>query len=51
MELIDGSIVLSPMPACDHALCAGRLVRILDAARVDFEVIEKGNLIVGEDGL
>ncbi|MEO3867813.1 Uma2 family endonuclease [Nonomuraea sp. B12E4] len=52
IELIDGSFVVSPMPAYDHALCAGRLVRILlDAAPAEFEVVETGNLRVGDDGL
>ncbi|WP_240777375.1 Uma2 family endonuclease [Nonomuraea basaltis] len=52
IELIDGSFVVSPMPAYDHALAAKRLVRILDdACPQDYEVVETGNLEVGEDGL
>ncbi|MGP3935279.1 Uma2 family endonuclease [Nonomuraea sp. KM88] len=52
IELIDGSFVVSPMPAYDHALCAGRLRAILlDAAPDEFEVVETGNLRVGDDGL
>lgn len=52
IELIDGSFVVSPMPGHDHAIAAKRLVRILDAARPDdFEVVETGNVVVGEDGL
>jgi Uma2 family endonuclease len=52
IELIDGSFVVSPMPAYAHALAAKRLVRILDDARPrNFEVVETGNLKVGEDGL
>ncbi|MFI6732306.1 Uma2 family endonuclease [Nonomuraea sp. NPDC050451] len=52
IELIDGSFVVSPMPAYAHALCAGRLRQILvEAAPEAFEVVETGNLKVGEDGL
>ncbi|MEU6712276.1 Uma2 family endonuclease [Nonomuraea sp. NPDC046802] len=52
IELIDGSFLVSPMPAYDHALCAGRLRQILlDAAPKEFEVVETGNLRVGDDGL
>ncbi|MFB9629891.1 Uma2 family endonuclease [Nonomuraea helvata] len=52
IELIDGSFVVSPMPAYDHALAAKRLVRILDdACPKDYEIVETGNLEVGEDGL
>ncbi|MFG6192812.1 hypothetical protein [Nonomuraea sp. JJY05] len=52
IELIDGSFVVSPIPAYAHALAAKRLVRILDDARPrDYEVVETGNLKVGEDGL
>ncbi|GGT35669.1 hypothetical protein GCM10010176_094860 [Nonomuraea spiralis] len=52
IELIDGSFVVSPMAAYDHALCAGRLRDLLlAAAPEEFEVIESGNLRVGDDGL
>ncbi|MFI6925664.1 Uma2 family endonuclease [Nonomuraea spiralis] len=52
IELIDGSFVVSPMPGYDHAIAAKRLVRILDdACPEDCEVVETGNLQVGEDGL
>ncbi|MFI7124646.1 Uma2 family endonuclease [Nonomuraea sp. NPDC050153] len=52
IELIDGSFVVSPMPAFPHALCAGRLRQILiEAAPEAFEVVATGNLEVGEDGL
>jgi Uma2 family endonuclease len=52
IELIDGSFVVSPMPKYDHALAAKRMVRILDdACPRDLEVVETGNLVVGEDGL
>ncbi|MDH2427762.1 Uma2 family endonuclease [Sphaerisporangium sp. TRM90804] len=51
VELIDGSFVVSPAPATDHALCAQRLVRILlDAAPDDVEVVEAANVQVGEEG-
>lgn len=52
IELIDGSFIVSPMPAFPHALCAGRLRQILvEAAPEAFEVVATGNLEVGEDGL
>jgi Uma2 family endonuclease len=52
IELIDGSFVVSPMPAYAHALAAKRLVRVLDDACPEgYEVVETGNLQVGEDGL
>ncbi|MGW0804499.1 Uma2 family endonuclease [Nonomuraea sp. NPDC002799] len=52
IELIDGSFLVSPMPGYDHAIAAKRLVRILDDARPGgLEVVETGNLEVGEDGL
>ncbi|MEV1177188.1 Uma2 family endonuclease [Nonomuraea sp. NPDC049784] len=52
IELIDGSFVVSPMPRYAHALSAGRLRQILvEAAPEAFEVVESGNLQVGEDGL
>ena len=35
VELIDGSFVVSPSPLSDHQICAGRLVRFLDAAAPD----------------
>ncbi|TYB53179.1 Uma2 family endonuclease [Nonomuraea sp. PA05] len=51
IELIDGSFLVSPMPRYGHALCAGRLRQILiEAAPPEYEVVETGNLIVGEDG-
>ncbi|GII84938.1 hypothetical protein Ssi03_29280 [Sphaerisporangium siamense] len=51
IELIDGSFVVSPAPAADHALCAQRLVRILlDAAPHDVEVVESANVQVGKEG-
>ncbi|WP_214415840.1 Uma2 family endonuclease [Sphaerisporangium fuscum] len=51
IELIDGSFVVSPAPATDHALCAQRLVRILlQAAPQDVEVVEGPNVQVGEEG-
>ncbi|GGL03866.1 Uma2 family endonuclease [Planomonospora parontospora] len=51
IELIDGSFVVSPAPAYDHALCAQRLVRILlDAAPNDVEVVEAANVQVREEG-
>jgi Uma2 family endonuclease len=51
IELIDGSFVVSPVPATDHALCAQRLVRILlDVAPYDVEVVEGANVQVGEEG-
>ena len=52
IELIDGSFLVSPMLGYDHAIAAKRLLRILDDARPeDYEVVETGNLEVGEDGL
>ncbi|MEU6781802.1 Uma2 family endonuclease [Nonomuraea angiospora] len=52
IELIDGSFVVSPTAASDHALAAKRLVRILDdACPRDYEVVETCGLKVGEDGL
>ncbi|MET8142538.1 Uma2 family endonuclease [Sphaerisporangium sp. NPDC005288] len=51
IELIDGSFVVSPAPAADHALCAQRLVRVLlDAAPHDVEVVESPNVQVGKEG-
>ncbi|GAA3445553.1 Uma2 family endonuclease [Planomonospora venezuelensis] len=51
IELIDGSFVVSPAPASGHALCAKRLVRILDdAAPDDVEVVEAANVRVREEG-
>nr|WP_055502757.1 Uma2 family endonuclease [Nonomuraea pusilla] len=51
IELIDGSFVVSPVPGYDHAIAAKRLVRLLDDARPhDLEVVETGNLQVGDDG-
>ncbi|MEV0612648.1 Uma2 family endonuclease [Nonomuraea sp. NPDC050404] len=52
IELVDGSFLVSPMPGYDHAIAAKRLLSILDDARPqDCEVVETGNLQVGEDGL
>lgn len=52
IELIDGSYVVTGVPAPDHALCASRLVRIFDdAAPDDLEVVEAVGVEVGEDGL
>ncbi|MEO3794581.1 Uma2 family endonuclease [Nonomuraea sp. B10E15] len=52
IELIDGSYVVSPMPGYNHAIAAKRLVRILDDARTGgYEVVETGNLEIGDDGL
>ncbi|MGW3341973.1 Uma2 family endonuclease [Nonomuraea rubra] len=40
------------VPASNHAVCAGRLVRVLlDAAPDDIEVAEAVGTLVGEDGL
>ncbi|MFC4059693.1 Uma2 family endonuclease [Planomonospora corallina] len=51
IELIDGSLVVSPAPATGHALCAQRLVRILlDSAPDDVEVVEAANVRVREEG-
>jgi Uma2 family endonuclease len=56
IELIDGSFVVSPVPMGLHALCAGGLRTILQAAakavRPDLVVVETANVRVGEqDGL
>jgi Uma2 family endonuclease len=52
IELIDGSFVMSSMPGYDRAIAAKRLVRILDdVCPQDCEVVETGNLQVGDDGL
>ncbi|MFI7638037.1 Uma2 family endonuclease [Nonomuraea sp. NPDC049400] len=55
IELIDGSLVISPVPAALHALCAGGLRAVLaaaaKAAKSDLVVVETVNLSVGEDGL
>ncbi|MGN9841975.1 Uma2 family endonuclease [Nonomuraea sp. H19] len=55
IELIDGSFLVSPVPMGLHALCAGRLRTILEAAAEAAEselvVVETVNVRVGEDGL
>ncbi|MEO3868028.1 Uma2 family endonuclease [Nonomuraea sp. B12E4] len=52
IELIDGSFVVHGVPAPNHAICAKRLVRLLDDAMPDhLEVAEAVGVVVGEDGL
>ncbi|MFI7699896.1 Uma2 family endonuclease [Nonomuraea sp. NPDC049480] len=51
IELIDGSFVVSPMPATAHALAKTRLVGVLDDTRPQDYEIATGNVNVGEDGL
>ncbi|MEU6712011.1 Uma2 family endonuclease [Nonomuraea sp. NPDC046802] len=52
IELIDGSFVVHGVPAPNHAICAKRMVRLLDDARPDhLEVAEAVGIVVGEDGL
>lgn len=50
IELIDGSLVVSPTPLSDHQICAKRLVRVFDdAAPDDMEVVEAFGVRVGEE--
>ncbi|MEV0612399.1 Uma2 family endonuclease [Nonomuraea sp. NPDC050404] len=52
IELIDGSFVVQGVPASNDAICAKRLVRLLDdAAPDDLEVAEAVGTLVGGDGL
>jgi Uma2 family endonuclease len=51
IELIDGSLVVHGVPTPNHAICAKRLVRLLDDARPDdLEVAEAVGVVVGDDG-
>ncbi|WP_346110200.1 Uma2 family endonuclease [Nonomuraea maheshkhaliensis] len=52
IEVIDGSLLVSPVLGYDHAIAAKRLLRSLDDARPEHcEAVETGNLEVGADGL